>query len=194
MVVGCGRPLSGIEVEVINEDGRILPERWVGEIVVRGTSLAPGYFRQAITVSSTRFSDEALYTGDAGFILDGELFVLGRLGDSMKVRGRIIFGEDLEAAVSSLGIPREHVAALLGVHRGESLAVLIIERGHNWPASLEAVVRREVGGTTAVLVDAPRGTILRTTSGKPRRRELWQAFVSGTLPGVARPTAHGPLR
>jgi acyl-CoA synthetase (AMP-forming)/AMP-acid ligase II len=183
-VVGCGRPLNGVEIVIVGNDGQIVPDGWVGEIVARGASVATGYLSAEGSPSSTRFTDAGLQTGDAGFVLEGQLFVCGRLGDSLKVRGRVIFGEDLEAAVWRLGVPRERVAALLGVHEGAPTAVLILEKLTHWPLSLEAVIRQHAEGAKIVFVEASRGAILRTTSGKPKRRELWRAFVEGLLPGL----------
>jgi hypothetical protein len=43
------------------------------------------------------------------------------------------------------------------------------------------VLPRFVGGAVIVVANVPRGAIPRTSSGKPRRRKLWRAFVNGSL-------------
>lgn len=187
-VVGCGRPLTGVEVEVVDDEGIPVPDDHLGEIVVRGASLAAGYVAAAETGSPTRFEDAALYTGDAGFLHDGQLFVIGRLGDSVKVRGRTVFAEDVEAALVAAGIPRTRLAVLLGASARGATAVVVIEQGEpEWLAEARSVVRRTAEGAAWVVLDVPRRTIQRTTSGKPRRRVMWRAYVDGELPGVAVP-------
>ena len=188
-VVGCGRPLTGVEVEVVDDEGVPLPEDRLGEIVVRGTSLTAGYVAAAGTGSPTRFEDGALYTGDAGFLRDGQLYVIGRLGDSVKVRGRTVFAEDVEAALVAEGIPRTRLAVLLGASAQGATAVVVIEQGEpEWLAGARKVVRRVAEGSAGVVLDVPRRTIQRTTSGKPRRRVMWRAYVDGELPGAVVPT------
>jgi acyl-CoA synthetase (AMP-forming)/AMP-acid ligase II len=180
-VVSCGKPLEGVLVEIVDSAGRVLPDQEMGEIVVRSKSLAQGYQQSLEPSSLTRFTQGRLFTGDIGFTDRGELFVLGRFGDSLKIRGQFVFGEDLEIAAAHVGIPRERIAALLGYHEGRATVVLLVERfGYLWPA-LEKAVRHLVDGAELVFLDAPPGSILRTTSGKPKRRELWQAFAEGRL-------------
>lgn len=191
VVVGCGRPLPGLSVEIVDEEGRCLGEGRVGEIVVEGPTLAEGYLGSDDSLSLTSFSDATLRTGDAGFLLNGELFVLGRLGDSLKIRGRTVFAEDLEAALGTAGLPRHRVATLLGVHLGVPTVVALLEQPDDaWLPEANALLRRRTEGAAVVLLDTPRGTIVRTSSGKPKRRQLWQAFIDGGLPGqvVARST------
>lgn len=181
-VVGCGRPVGDATIEIVDRSGTAAPDGRVGEIVVRSSSVASGYVDDR-ELASTSIRDGVLSTGDAGFVHHGQLFVLGRLGDSLKVRGRIVFGEQLEVAIAALGVPRERVAAVLGVHTGVPTAVVVIERSEVDPAMLFPLMRLHTGDARPLIIAAPAGTIPRTTSGKPRRRQLWQAFVDGALPG-----------
>ena len=50
------------------------------------------------------------------------------------------------------------------------------------PAAKELLLLR-AEGALLVFIEAPRGTIARTPNGKPKRRQLWQAFLAGQLPG-----------
>ncbi|RJL27278.1 AMP-dependent synthetase [Bailinhaonella thermotolerans] len=175
-VMGCGRPL-GVEVGIRAEDGTPIPGGTVGEIVVRGPSVADGY--AAEPGGSTRFDGDALLTGDAGFLLEDRLYVLGRLGDGLKIRGRMVFAEDLEAELARAGVPAHRVAAALGHRRAEPTVLLVLDRPRpGWPGLAREVLRRRTEGARVVVAAAP---IPRTTSGKPRRRELWHAFLSGGL-------------
>lgn len=181
-VVGCGRPLAGLSVAVYDEAGRPCLDGYVGEILVRGSSVAGGYADDQMAGSST-FVDGELHTGDAGFMLDGQLFVLGRLGDSLKIRGRSVFAEDLEAIVQSVGVPAHRLAVALGLHRGFPTAVVVLEVSQqSWLTAARRKVAQRVEQAKVVVLDMPRGTIPRTSSGKVRRREIWRAFCAGELP------------
>ncbi|WP_067134630.1 AMP-binding protein [Microtetraspora malaysiensis] len=189
-VVGCGRALDGVRVAVVDEDGVELPERHVGQIVVRGASLAEGYVRDGAATGRaddspaglTEWHEGALHTGDAGFLDGGQLFVIGRLGDAMKVRGRTLFAEDVESALVDAGVPRLRLTVLLGSSAGGATGVVLLERPTpEWAAAAEATLRRMTEHATTVVLDVPRRSIARTTSGKPKRREMWTAYVAGKL-------------
>jgi acyl-CoA synthetase (AMP-forming)/AMP-acid ligase II len=183
-LVGCGRPLAGVEVEVVEPDATtVLPEGHLGEIVVGGRSLAGAYWT-ADSRDRTPFADRRFATGDIGFLLDGELYVVGRIGDRLKVRARYVYAEDIEArlvAGSSLRIGR--LAVLLGALKGVDSAVLIVEdERDDWSEEVLRVLRQATGEELQIyLLKAPRGTIERTTSGKPRRRVMWAKLEDGLL-------------
>lgn len=189
-VVGCGAPLAGIEVRIEDESGRQLSDGHVGEIVVTRGALFSGYLgdepgSEAPDVH-TRLVNRALCTGDMGFSFQGQLFVLGRLGDSLKIRGRVLFAEELEAALVRAGIASSRVAALLGWHAGRPAIVLVLEAPKpGWIETAETVGRRRAEGISVHVLEVPLGTIRRTTSGKPRRRELFRMFLTAGLPRLA---------
>jgi len=182
-LVGCGRPLAGCGYSIVDDDRQPLPDGRVGEIVAHGDSVAAGYHRHD---TADGFEGGSFTTGDAGFTLDGQLFVIGRLGDSLKAGGRSVFAEDLEAKVAGVdGLKRGHVAALLGVHDSHPTALILTEDAA--PESADRVrrlVRVEAGDDARiVMLNGPRGTIERTTSGKPRRRVMWRRLESDGLAG-----------
>jgi acyl-CoA synthetase (AMP-forming)/AMP-acid ligase II len=189
-VVSCGRPLTGVRVRVVDEAGGPVPEGQVGEIVVGGTSVAAGY---AGSAGRSTFRHGELHTGDAGFLQDGELFVLGRWGDSVKVRGRTVFAEDVDAAVhAACRAPAGRIAALLGQVGDEPQVVLVLAHPRpEWPALAEAAAREVAEGTAVRTVVVPAGAIPRTSSGKPRRRQMWATHVTDPAPPAAHP-APGP--
>ncbi len=156
----------------------------LGEINVSGPTVADGYLGDERS-ASTEFTSEGVRTGDAGFIYDGELFVVGRLGDSIKIRGRTVYSEDLEAKLTALrGVPKGRTVVLPGLDRGEESVTVVTETEHgDWVDPAMQVLRSEVGDQARIrIATVPIGTIPRTSSGKPRRRLLWQSVVDGTLP------------
>jgi len=178
---GCGKPIGGLEVRIIDEQGRAMPDGTFGEIVVSGSSVAEGYLEADGRI--VPFAPDGLHTGDGGFVWEGQLYVVGRITDSLKVRGTMLFAEDLEAQLGQLeGLAGLQTVVLLGRHGDRDHAVLLVEDGSSgvWLDSAVATLR---AATTAeinlAVLRGKRGAIDRTSSGKPRRRVLWRQLVAG---------------
>ncbi|MFB4312595.1 AMP-binding protein [Actinomadura sp. 21ATH] len=183
-IVGCGTPQDDVPVTIIDDEGNPLPEGSLGEIVVGGPSACVGYYAGA-EGKSTRFEGGSVFTGDAGFFYEGQLFVLGRMGDSIKVRGRSVYVEDLEAKV----------AEVCGMHKGRIVVVgvpgagtrglaLFAETGDgSWAPEVREMLRRRLGDVEVTIVIGS-GLIQRTSSGKPRRRYMWERLQAGKLDGA----------
>jgi acyl-CoA synthetase (AMP-forming)/AMP-acid ligase II len=183
-LVSCGEPIAPAQVTVVDELGVELPPGCLGEVVVRGPTIADGYLDGARD-GSTSFHGDSVATGDAGAILGDDLFVFGRLGDRVKVRGRVYHAEDLEGKVTALpGVPTGRCIVIPGVSEAESGVTVIIEAEPGpWMAAVRTLLRREIGQDAAVRIGlGRRGSILRTSSGKPRRRVMWQRLIEGSLP------------
>jgi acyl-CoA synthetase (AMP-forming)/AMP-acid ligase II len=138
----------------------------------------------AQTSGPTGFVQERLCTDDAGFLLDGELFVLGRMGDSTKVRGRSLYAEDVEARLAAIpGIPAGRVVVVFGEFDGVDTVAAVVERERGaWVEPARRRLRSETGRSARILIlEVPRYAIPRTSSGKPRRRLLGQELMEGTL-------------
>lgn len=181
-LTGCGGALDGLDVSVVAEDGSRLPEGAFGEIFLTGSSLAQGYLTGAADV--VPFGVDGLRTGDAGFMLDGELFVVGRIGESMKVRGASVYAEDVESELSDLeDLPNVRCAVAFGAVDSVNLAVVFVEErvDQDWLTAASERVRTLTAGTAAPLIlRGKRGSIARTSSGKPRRRVMWTELLTST--------------
>jgi amino acid adenylation domain-containing protein len=104
-----GRPLSCLQVYLLDQHGQLAPVGVPGEICVGGSGVTRGYLNRAELTAERfiphPFSDEAgarLYrSGDLGrYLEDGDIEYLGRLDDQVKVRGfRIELGE-IESALA----------------------------------------------------------------------------------------------
>ncbi|MFF7360793.1 AMP-binding protein [Streptomyces sp. NPDC008125] len=195
-IASCGTPVPETSVDVVDDDGVLLPDGTFGEIRVRGTSVADGY-TSPDPAASAPFGDDGLRTGDAGFLLDGELYVIGRIGDSIKVRGRKVHAEDLEAALTSApGVPPGRCAVALGTRDGRPGAVIVVEvAGDGWLGAVTGVLRSALDASVSVtVVRARRGTIPRTSSGKPRRRLLWRQAGENAIAGDVLHSTHSDDR
>ena len=174
-LVSCGRPFPGHGIRIVSEDGRPLPERQVGEIVLTGPSVMLGYYRDdRLTAQTVR--DGWLQTGDLGYLSDGELYVCGRAKDIVIVNGRKYHPQDFEWAVDSLvGVRRGRVVAFgTSVPGRPDRVVIVVEPSGTVPGDvLTGAIRRQVSDLFGLYVDdivlVPSGTVGRTTSGKVQR-------------------------
>jgi fatty-acyl-CoA synthase len=189
-LVSCGRPLQGHQVYIIDESGSELPERAIGEIALAGPSVMAGYLAED-SVTSHVIRGGRLHTGDLGYLSDGELFVCGRIKDTIVLNGRKYHAQDLEWAVEELpGIRRGRVAAF-GTSRpgSDDLVVLIAESNGAMPEDrLKEAIRKRIVDVCGLHVDdillVAAGTISRTTSGKVQRSAAKARYESGDLQGA----------
>jgi fatty-acyl-CoA synthase len=185
-LVGCGRPLANHEVRIVDEQGRPLPERVVGEIETRGPSIAAGYFQDDIATRAT-FAGGWLRTGDLGFLANGDLFVSGRKKDLIIVAGRNYAPEQIEAVAARVeGVrPGNVVAFAQAGRRGTDEVVVVCESASpDHPRLIEAVrarVAEEVGLGVAEVVIVRPGMLPKTTSGKLQRSRTRALFLDKAL-------------
>ncbi len=210
-LVACGFPFPGHEVAVIDEHGKRLGERQVGQIVTRGPSITQGYFQepeltaQAFKKLGAEPEGEVwLHTGDLGYIAGGEIFICGRVKDIIIIRGRNFYPSDIEWVASELpGVRRGNVVAFgvtvdaEGRHvedgTGEEQLVVCAEAHSSDAAALVQDIQKAVTDQIGIAVwkveIVPQGSLPRTSSGKPQRRKTKQMFLDGTLP---RPRGEAP--
>lgn len=134
-VVSCGHPVSGTQIVIA--DAKELtprPQGETGEIWIRNTSVAKGYWQQPESTDQTfgaRLANDGqgpfLRTGDLGFISDGELYVTGRLKDLIIIAGRNHYPQDIERTTEqSNKLLRPGCSAAFSVEdsRGEHLVIV----------------------------------------------------------------------
>lgn len=176
----------GIWLRIVTTDGSTAPAGTLGEIAVRGTSTSEGYHRE-FDSSSTVFRDGELFTGDAGFVHDGHLYVLGRMGDSIKLNGRSVYAEDLDiklAAATGLSRGRLVVVATTEQTRPRVTVFAAADPGP-WVQAAYECLRVNLGPIPDITVVAgDSGIVQRTSSGKPRRQHMWRLFRAGELGGT----------
>jgi fatty-acyl-CoA synthase len=201
-LVSVGRPLPTQHVRVVDEHDSELPERTVGEVVVRGPSVMAGYYnRPADTNAALRGG--WLHTGDLGYVADGRLFLTGRLKDLIIRHGRNYDPADVESIVARAAGVAAGGAAAFAVDTGdEPRVVVVVETRLRQTDALDALTRRVTESCHDALLFGPddlrlvpRGTIPRTTSGKVRRGECRRLYLENALPSVssdsASPRYHG---
>jgi acyl-CoA synthetase (AMP-forming)/AMP-acid ligase II len=187
-LVSVGRSFPGSELRVVGGDGKPLPERIEGEIVLRGPSVMTGYYRDPEGTERT-IRDGWLHTGDLGFIADGELYVTGRAKAVLIRAGEKYHAEDLERSAERVADIRHASSAAFSVEasRAERI-VLVVERSARAttdPVQLARRVADEVRRAEGIAADAVHvvtpGQVPKTSSGKIRRNHCRAALLDGSL-------------
>lgn len=202
LLVGCGQTLLDEEIVIADPETHCrVPEGTVGEIWVRGPSIALGYWQQPQATETTfraRLADSGvgpfLRTGDLGFMQQGELFVTGRIKDLIILHGVNVYPQDIEFTVQNAhaGVRPDSGAAFTVERQGREHLVLVQEVERHNRGDLDEVldaIRRAVSTEHEMLVDQivliRAGSIPKTSSGKIQRHACRQAYLEGTLDVVA---------
>jgi acyl-CoA synthetase (AMP-forming)/AMP-acid ligase II len=181
-LISCGRPLDGVDVTIVDDDGAVLPEQALGRIRVRGSVVADGYLISADDARSQQEAFDGVFTtGDVGFLKEGELYVVGRAGDSVKCLGRWLYAEDVEDVVARV-VPESRPVVVLGSSAESSTALVLLDRR---AADQAEKAGRAVTDTFAELrtlvMVVEAGEIQRSTSGKPRRSSIWRSLAGPAM-------------
>ncbi|HET7816721.1 MAG TPA: fatty acyl-AMP ligase, partial [Sphingomicrobium sp.] len=101
-IVNCGKPVTGMEIAIRGPDAAPLPDRAIGRVFVRGTSVMHSYFRDPESTAACLGEDGWLDTGDMGYLSSGYIFIVGRAKDMIIINGRNHWPQDIEWAVEQL--------------------------------------------------------------------------------------------
>lgn len=184
----CGRATLGQRVEIMAEDGRILPAGELGEIVVRGDLVFPGYFKNPSATAEVS-AHGWHHTGDIGRKdEDGFFYIVDRKKDMIVTGGFNVFSAEVEQVVG--GHPAVEDCAVVGVPDakwGEAVkAVVQLKPGLTVdPDELIALVRSALGP-----VHAPKSVdfveqLPRSPNGKVLKRDVRQGYWAGAERQVA---------
>jgi fatty-acyl-CoA synthase len=182
-----GTAVPGMEMKVVNPDTfDEVPERHVGELLLRGTSVTPGYYKREAATRAL-FHDGWLCTGDLAYLLDGQLVICGRIKDVIIVGGRNVFPEDIERAVGGLeGVRAGNVIAfgMEGYKGKESVVVVAEVRADDLDAVSHDIHHRtlEVCGLPPrdIMLVQP-GSLPKTSSGKLQRAKCREHYLAEEL-------------
>ncbi len=185
-IVSCGKPINGTSVKVINDQGDLLPERQVGELLVRSNCMLTDYYKRE---DLQPFDAEGWYrTGDKGYVADGEVYIVGRSKDLIINAGKNVYPQDIEAIVSSVAGVHPGRAVAFGVpdeREGTELIAVVAEADVNDAATLKHLtqtIRQQVGRQSDITLNfvtlVDKGWLIKTSSGKIARsknRDKWLA-------------------
>ena len=191
--VACGMPIPGHQIRVVDASGRELPERAEGHIQFSGPSVTSGYYRSP-ELTRNLLHGEWMDTDDYGYVAEGDIYITGRIKDTIIRAGRNIHPYELEEAVGNLDGVRKGCVAVFGSRderAGTEKIVVLAETRETDSANLDALRRRIndlavslVGTPADDIMLAPPGTVLKTSSGKIRRAASREIYESGGSAGT----------
>jgi fatty-acyl-CoA synthase/long-chain acyl-CoA synthetase len=113
-ITRLGRPLPGLEVRVVDTDGRDIATGGRGEVLVRGYSLFEGYYRDAEKTAQALDAEGWFHTGDIGSLdAAGTIMFHGRIKDMLKVGGENVAAAEIEAQLQKH--PAVKLAQVVGI-------------------------------------------------------------------------------
>jgi len=178
----AGRAYPGVRLKCIDQAGRELPPRQIGEICIDSPANMVGYWNREAATAETLI-DGWIHTGDAGFLdEDGYLFVQDRVKDMIIAAGENIYPAEIESVLC--GHPEVVEAAVIGIpdeRWGESVKALVVRRdGSGLTArALLAHVRGDLAAFKLPRTVDFVGALPRTVSGKIKKAELRAPFWEG---------------
>ncbi len=181
-----GQPLLGVSV-AIDAGGRRAQPGEIGEILVAGPTVSPGYLNRP----AARRDGGWLRTGDLGALdADGHLEVADRRDDLVVSGGENVYPAEVEAALAAHPAVQECAVVGLPDERwGQVVVAAIVCPGPDVPAgsSLEAFLRGQLAGYKVPRrIEVWEGPLPRTASGKLLRRRVREGLTDGDRARPAR--------
>ncbi len=204
--VSNGLAVAGARVLVVDPStGMPVPPGQIGAVWVGGPTVTRGYWNRpdetAVSFGARLPNDPGagpfLRTGDLGALVDGELYVVGRIKELIIIRGRNLYPQDIEAVVAGVhpalerdstiafGVERDGAERLVIVHGLGRKALRGLEAPLLFAAIRRAVVEAHEVDPDAIVLVRP-ATLPRTTSGKLQRLKARAQYLADDLAVVAR--------
>ncbi len=174
-----GRLLPHHEIRIASDSGAVLGDGRVGEILVKSDCLFDGYHNRP-DLTAQAIIDGWYHTGDLGFCLEGELYVVGRKKDLLIIGGENIYPQDIEEIVASHSTVRDGRVIAMGLYNpdlGTEDIVVVAELEHEeqlaQATKIEGEIRSLVVAGMGVAIRTiflkPPKWIVKSTAGKPAR-------------------------
>ncbi|MEV0777539.1 fatty acyl-AMP ligase [Streptomyces sp. NPDC050428] len=190
------------EIRVVDPETYVeKPGGHVGEIWIKGESVASGYWKRPETnkeIFDAAISDGSgghddggwLRTGDLGVLQGGELYVTGRLKELVILAGRNLYPQDVERAIQStdkafgtgvgavfaVDTDREHLVAIQEVRPGSVSTDL-----RTVASGVQSFISKEFSIPAGNVLLVRPGTVRKTTSGKIQRTLMRKLFLEGGI-------------
>jgi acyl-CoA synthetase (AMP-forming)/AMP-acid ligase II len=175
-----GKPMSDVQIRIVDPLGNDLPAGEIGELLAKGPRVMSGYWKEPEKTKTALTEDGWLHTNDRGYAdEDGYIYLAGR-GDDMIIRG----GENISPGEieNALG---EHPAvdecAVIGIDDPEwgqeVMAVVVIRQGYACTAEeLIDFCKPRLAGFKRPRFISFADELPRTSTGKLLKRVLRDQF------------------
>ena len=154
----------------------------------RGPSVAAGYFNNAAATKAAGMHapGEWLRTGDLGYLVDGDLYISGRIKDILILNGRNYYPQRIEWAVEEVpGVRKGSAVVFSRPGKSSEEVVVVVETRAPDPEALKTAIASKVNDDLQLAVADVRlvapGQLPKTSSGKLQRRKTRDQYLAGTL-------------
>ncbi|MCG5214080.1 class I adenylate-forming enzyme family protein [Streptosporangium sp. KLBMP 9127] len=181
-LASAGRPVSGVEVEVVDVADRPVPAGETGEVRVRGDAVMPGYWNRPEQSAEVLGAGGWFRTGDVGrFDGEGYLYLVDRRRDVIVSGGFNVYPGEVERAIAEL--PSVHEVVVFGVPHarwGEAVAAAVVPAPGCHPTADDVVTacRNRLASYKKPLFVDFVGELPLSSTGKINRREIRDRYWS----------------
>ena len=185
VLVSCGKTITGTQIKAVDDKGATLADRQVGELMVNSDCMLTEYYMRD---DLNPFDADGWYkTGDRGYLVDGEVYVIGRSKDLIINAGKNVYPQDLEAVVNGVQGVHPGRAVVFGVHddkEGTELIAVVAEVDTDDEGERKSIfqnIKQTVATQTTVTINyvhlVDEKWLIKTSSGKIARsanRDKWR--------------------
>ncbi|MGB3847312.1 MAG: fatty acid--CoA ligase [Sphingopyxis sp.] len=179
----AGKPLPGVEIRILGDEGQELPVGEVGEVVTRSSNNMLEYWNLPEATAKTMTADGWIHTGDAGYLdADGYLYIHDRMKDMIISGGENVYPAEVESAI--FGHPAVQEVAVIGIPDakwGETVKAVVvpkpgmsIDEGDIIAWARERIAAFKAPRSVDVIEALPRNA-----SGKILRKDLRAPYWEG---------------
>ena len=177
----CGQSLIGVQVKIIDIDGKELPSGEVGELAARGPNIMKGYWNKPEQTAEV-LVDGWYRSGDMGYMDDeGFVFLVDRAKDMIVSGGENVYCSEVEEALYKH--PAVLEAAVFGVPDeawGEAVHAVVVPREEVTSEELIAFCRTRIAGyKLPKAITLSDEELPKSGPGKILKRELREPFWKG---------------
>lgn len=185
-MLSSGKTLANTRIRIMDENGRDLPDKIIGEIALQSDCMLASYYHRP-DATEKAFRNGWYITGDYGYTVNGEVFVTGRKKDVIIVGGKNVYPQDLETLAYEVPGIHPGRAVAFGIYderAGTEEVVVVAEVDTDNVEERQRIadaLRQHITKNSAVILRhahiVDKKWILKTSSGKTARSANREKFL-----------------